>query len=227
MRKTNSGYRKTNRAYNENSGFIKRAVLRQIAVCSAIFALFFIFSDTFFAKDTNSYKLVGLILTENTDFKEKWEEAKSFFKEQVKVTNLLTSETDLDPVRNMTAPVNGTVFQKFGLKTNTDGTEEFCYGVKLKTENGAKVFSAQNGEVAETGTHGEWGNYILIKHSEKIYTFYAHLEEILPVSGEKVKSGQVIGKSGKGELYFELRDGDSTLDPEAFIEFKNDGEGTK
>lgn len=230
MKKTNSRYTRRSNYGAQNGGAVKKAVLRQTAVCLSIFALIFLLKDTFFEKNGIPYKLAGVILTENTDFKENWQEIKAFFAEQVKVTALLTSETELDPVKNMKAPTNGEVYRKFGLESKKDGTEEFCYGVKIKTAQKTKICAVQNGEIAETGVSPDWGNYILIKHSEKIYTFYAFLGEILPEFGDKVKSGQVIAtaEENKAEgfpmLYFEVRDGESMLDPEAFIDFSQNGE---
>ena len=230
MKNARIRYTKRNRRNLENGGTIKKAVLRQCAVCGVAFALIFLLKDTFFEKNGLAYKISGVILTENTDFAQKWQDIKTFFSEQIKVTNLLISDKDLDPVKNMISPVKGEIYQKFGIQSNNDGTESFCYGVKIKTDQSAKIQAIQNGEIAETGYNDAWGNYILIKHSEKIYSFYAYLGEILLSTGEKVKKGQVIASSelnlndGVNMIYFEIRDGDSTLDPEAFIDFSLNGD---
>ena len=122
----------------------------------------------------------------------------------------------------------GTVYQKFGIIENpTSGEEDFSYGVKIKTAPDEKVRSVTKGEAVECGYSDKYGNYILIKHSEKIYSFYSQLGEILINAGDKVNSGQIISttkvndEDGLNMLYFEIRDGDSTLDPEAFIDFSD------
>jgi hypothetical protein len=61
------------------------------------------------------------------------------------------------------------------------------------------------------------GNYIIIKHAEGEYGFYAHLlgNSIKPKVGEKVSQGQLLGMcgfSGNGtepHLHFHLQDGES------------------
>ncbi len=82
---------------------------------------------------------------------------------------------------------------------------------------------------AEDGCGGGYGNYIIIKHNDGIYTLYAHLYEgsVLVSSGDVVKQGQLIAKVGSsgrstgGHLHFEIRVGENstaaTVDPLDYI----------
>lgn len=215
---------------NTKHGYIKKSVLKQTAVCAVFLAAAVFAKENLLPAESFSHKAVSYILSENTDFKASWEEVKGFFKEQVEMTGLLRGATDFDPVRNMISPADGTVYRKFGIEQDAkSGAEEFCYGVKIKTATDEKVKSVTEGEVAESGTSSEYGNYILLKHSEKIYTFYAHLGEILVNSGDTVSPGQIIAVTANNEkegfpmLYFEIRDEENMLDPETFIDFGSGG----
>lgn len=211
---------------------VKRAVLKQTAFCAAAVLSAIALKESFFTDDSFLKKAICFTLSENTDFKQRYTDIKAFFADKIRMTGLLTDYAEVDPVKNMKAPVLGTVYRHFGLKKDElSGEENFCYGTKILTSENEKVISSSNGETAETGFSTDYGNYILIKHSEKIYTLYSGLNEILPSSGDKVKAGQVIATVGINEkekkpiLYFELREGDSFLDPEAFIAFeKNTGD---
>ena len=61
----------------------------------------------------------------------------------------------------------------------------------------------------------------MVKHSDEIFTMYAHLNEILPNVKEKVEKGQAIARAnGENDtIYFEVRRGDTYLDPAEFIDF--------
>jgi murein DD-endopeptidase MepM/ murein hydrolase activator NlpD len=62
-------------------------------------------------------------------------------------------------------------------------------------------------------TSGGYGNMVYIKHSDTLYTLYAHLQEAKVQQGDQVKQGQVIGigdstgQSTGGHLHFEVRSG--------------------
>lgn len=221
-----AAYSRQARYENTKRGYIKRTIAKQALICGFFLAAVIFAKDNFLPEESVALNAVCFILNETTDFQGKWQEIKGFLGEQIKMTGLLNADEDFDPVRSMKSPATGEVYQKFGIKKDEKtGTEEFCYGVKIKQDMGAKISCAEEGEVAETGAHADYGNYILIKHSEKIYTFYAYLNEVLPSAGERVEKGQLLGtagmdpKEGSAMLYFEIRDGESTLDPEAFIDF--------
>lgn len=63
------------------------------------------------------------------------------------------------------------------------------------------IYAANDGVVveAQTGTGSAWtlGKYVLIQHSNGIYTQYAHLNTISVSVGQTVRKGQVIGGMGE------------------------------
>ena len=68
-------------------------------------------------------------------------------------------------------------------------------GVDYAAKLGDPVYAAADGEVMSTDSGGQLGNYVKIKHSNGMYTFYAHLSS-KSVSQGTVKQGQPIGAAG-------------------------------
>lgn len=220
MKNKKTHYRSSARQYHspKEISTIKKNMLIKILICAFVLFIFAGFRDSIIAQGSFWENATAYILNESTDFKKSAESIKGFFSERVRLTSLIKNDSDFDPVKNMCPPANGTVVKGFGLNDENEA-ESFCYGVELDTLENEKIVSVCDGEVTETGTNASFGNYVLIKHSEKIYTFYGNLGEILISSGKKAEKGQIIARSGNENTYFEIRDGDSTLDPEAFINF--------
>ncbi|MEU0171415.1 M23 family metallopeptidase [Streptomyces iakyrus] len=84
-------------------------------------------------------------------------------------------------------------------------------GQDLAAPSGTAVKAANRGTVVEAGWGGSYGNNIVIKHGDRIYTQYAHLSKIGVRVGQSVKTGQEIGKVGSTgnstgpHLHFEVR----------------------
>lgn len=76
-------------------------------------------------------------------------------------------------------------------------------------------------------TGNSYGNYVKIKHSNGMYTLYAHLKygSVTVKSGDKVSKGQVIGYMGStghstgAHLHWEVRNtSDVRIDPTAYLD---------
>jgi hypothetical protein len=114
-------------------------------------------------------------------------------------------------------------------------------GVEILNPEGTPVLAVADGEVYFSGNDRTYkrgrftnfyGNIIIIKHdlphySVPVYSFYAHLSEIIVNEGEIVTRGQEIGSVGatgkafSNHLHFEVRIGDVLLqnarNPELFL----------
>ncbi|MDT9680902.1 M23 family metallopeptidase [Streptomyces sp. TRM76323] len=96
---------------------------------------------------------------------------------------------------------------------------------------GTPVKAAHGGTVVKAGPNGggdgpAYGNAIVIKHSNGTYSQYAHLSKINVSIGSKVKTGQLIARSGNTgnssgpHLHFEIRttpNYGSAVNPAAFL----------
>ena len=87
-------------------------------------------------------------------------------------------------------------------------------GVDIGAPNGTPIIAAAGGSVVvsrNSGWNGGYGNYIVIKHENGTQTLYAHMSEIVVVSGQSIVQGQVVGsvgstgKSTGSHLHFEVR----------------------
>ena len=128
---------------------------------------------------------------------------------------------------HLTKPVDAPITSPFGLRTdpNKGGEEAFHYGLDLGAQQGDKIKCAANGTVEEAGENSEYGKFITVRHSDTVTTLYAHCAELLPQTGDAVNAGQIIatvGSTGNAtgpHLHFEIRDGETWLDPAKFLDF--------
>ena len=75
-------------------------------------------------------------------------------------------------------------------------------GVDLLASSGTTITAADEGTVYETGTDADYGDYIILQHSNAAgnpvsYTRYGHLQAVPDLdNGTAVSAGQAIGVSG-------------------------------
>lgn len=123
------------------------------------------------------------------------------------------------------------------------------YGVDIAPPSGktdCKILAAGDGVVIASGPAGGFGQWIVIKHSDNLWTLYGHM----PASSRKVKVGDTVkkgqhiammGKEGQStgiHLHFEMcrdwnnRKGNgsdgkcNTFDPETMLDFRKEAIGT-
>ena len=97
-------------------------------------------------------------------------------------------------------------------------------GINIALKEGAIIKAAAGGEVAYAGADLKiYGNMILIRHENGYVTAYAHNKDLLVQRGHNVGRGQTIARSGHtghvktSQLHFELRKGQTPLDPRIFL----------
>jgi len=69
-------------------------------------------------------------------------------------------------------------------------------GVDFPSPTGTPIHAAQSGRVALAQELFFSGNTVVVDHGLGIYTFYGHLSEIDVKVGDRLESGQVLGKVG-------------------------------
>jgi len=109
-------------------------------------------------------------------------------------------------------PVTGRVVKEYDVS-------KVQKGISIYTSEGATVAAAAPGVVvyAGSGLRG-YGNLIIVKHSEKYLSAYAHNKLLLVKENESVAQGDKIAKVGKDSakhdrLYFEIRKNGKPVDP--------------
>jgi murein DD-endopeptidase MepM/ murein hydrolase activator NlpD len=121
-------------------------------------------------------------------------------------------------------PSQGFVSSVFGMRRNpfTDAPD-FHEGLDITNAIGTPVVSPADGVVAFTGTKGEYGNVVEIRHEAGISTLYGHLAKILVKRGQHLKRWQeiaLVGNSGKStgpHLHYEVHRNDQPVNPLSYI----------
>jgi LysM repeat protein len=129
---------------------------------------------------------------------------------------------DGDSLGEFTMPIDGPVTSRYKYRNG-----KFHNGIDLDLETGDTVVSAFDGVVRYARKNsGGFGNLVIIRHYNGLETYYAHLSKLLAFSGQKIKSGEVLGLGGNtghsfgSHLHFEVRFYDSSMNPEELIDFK-------
>ncbi|MCB1179908.1 MAG: peptidoglycan DD-metalloendopeptidase family protein [Leptospiraceae bacterium] len=98
-------------------------------------------------------------------------------------------------------------------------------GLDLAAPKGTPILSAGDGVIHMVKDYGKrgYGRLTIIKHENDYFTYYAHQSVFGVKKGQKVKSGETIGKVGSTgastgpHLHFEVRKGIKHKDPKLFI----------
>ena len=96
-------------------------------------------------------------------------------------------------------------------------------GIDLAAPEGSPVYASRAGTVEFCGYNEVYGNHIIIRHDAKWSSLYGHLSEIKIRLHQKVKTGYIIGSVGSTgqstgpHLHFEIQEGGTPLDPQAFV----------
>ena len=97
-------------------------------------------------------------------------------------------------------------------------------GIDILIPEGTEVRASLAGTVIYAGNGlTNLGNLILIRHDGGWVTVYGHNSELFVNRGDEVQTGDVIARSGRSgsvsrpELHFEIRRGQSALNPQEYL----------
>jgi murein DD-endopeptidase MepM/ murein hydrolase activator NlpD len=100
-------------------------------------------------------------------------------------------------------------------------------GLDLRAPRGTAVLAASSGVVVQVEKiWGGYGHYVRIAHAGTLSSLYAHLDEVLVESGDKVAIGEKIGTVGMTgrttgpHLHFELYLGQRAVNPLSYFPVK-------
>lgn len=125
----------------------------------------------------------------------------------------------------MVRPVSGIVTSVYGKRRIYNGIPRSRHGgVDYRASVGTPVKSASSGRVVLTGDHYYAGKSIYVDHGGSVVSMYFHLSEIDVREGQFVRSGEVIGKTGRSgrvtgpHLHFGVSVGGRMVDPTILVE---------
>ncbi|MFW6366966.1 MAG: peptidoglycan DD-metalloendopeptidase family protein [Spirochaetota bacterium] len=117
-------------------------------------------------------------------------------------------------------PVTGHITSAFGMRNHPiTGRRQFHNGIDIRAGMGSDIRASESGTVLYSGWKQGYGWMVVIKHPKNYITVYAHLSKRLKVKNDRVRKGEVIGKSGSSgvstgpHLHFEIRKYETPLDP--------------
>jgi murein DD-endopeptidase MepM/ murein hydrolase activator NlpD len=96
-------------------------------------------------------------------------------------------------------------------------------GVDLRAESGSAVRATAAGKVTVAEYTGGYGNMIEVDHGGGITTRYGHLAGYAVAPGERVESGEMIGRAGStgrstgSHLHYEVRINGEPINPTRFL----------
>lgn len=130
-----------------------------------------------------------------------------------RLMQMLSSNLHEDSLFQMMQPVEFQMTSDYGTRSDPIGMEAFQnhngkdYAVPLNTE----IPCPSDGVIEFAGEKTGYGLTVEIKHSEKISSLFAHLNQITVAAGQQVQQGEIIGRSGSTgrstgpHLHYELR----------------------
>lgn len=146
---------------------------------------------------------------------------------EVAVNSHGTAENNKQQAALLVLPANGRISSFFGyrkVKLN-DGTVEAGVheGIDIAVPLGTKIGAAMSGEVEFVGVQTGYGNVIILRHAGGLETVYAHCSKIEVNKGDKVNTGEEIGKAGSTgrstgpHIHFEVRLNGTAVDPLKYL----------
>jgi len=139
--------------------------------------------------------------------------------------------------RPIKAPDNTFIDPTYAYASTANGTRDPHHGVEFLNAFGTPVYAAGDGVVLFAGVDAEavyspwpnyYGNVVVLKHADDLYTVYAHLSKIDVETGQAVSTGDLLGEVGQSgvavgpHLHFEVRRGNvgdyfATQNPELWL----------
>ena len=120
-------------------------------------------------------------------------------------------------------PAEGSVVESYGQHYHpvyTNVKMPFNNGVNIAVSPNTAVKAVFDGTVKQVIIMPGYNQCVLVQHGG-YFTFYCKLANVNVKAGDKVKTGQVLGKvdtiSGETQLHFELWEGKSSRNPEIWL----------
>lgn len=122
------------------------------------------------------------------------------------------------------SPVKGYIGSGYGYRTDPiDGKRRMHSGLDFAVNLNSDVLATGDGVVTKAQYDSGWGRYVKIDHGYGYETVYAHLYKIKVKKGQRIKRGDIVGKSGNSgraagfHLHYEVHKNNKTVDPKKYF----------
>ena len=115
-------------------------------------------------------------------------------------------------------PLQGKLTSRFGKRHG-----RWHDGVDLAAKRGTPIRAAEAGKVIHSGSLGDYGKTVIVKHAGHYRTVYAHARKTCVRKGQFVEKGQKIaevgstGRASGPHLHFEIRRGETPENPLLYL----------
>lgn len=122
-------------------------------------------------------------------------------------------------------PVTGTstIISQFGVNKHSEwNISTHSNGIDIQAQNGANIRSVFDGEISKIFSFAGMNTCVIIRHGD-YYTFYANIFDLYVKPGDKVKTGQTLGKiytdpdTGIATMHFQLWQKTTKLNPTPWL----------
>jgi murein DD-endopeptidase MepM/ murein hydrolase activator NlpD len=121
-------------------------------------------------------------------------------------------------------PVQGRLMGGFGGRLDPfSGEGAYHTGVDISAPVGTPVQASGDGRVKFAGFYGGYGRLVIVSHGNGYETYYAHLSKISVTEGQELRRGEFLGNVGVSgrstgpHLHYEVRIGNSPVNPYRFL----------
>jgi murein DD-endopeptidase len=96
-------------------------------------------------------------------------------------------------------------------------------GLDFRGAKGTPIYAIQDGTVVLAKEMYYEGNFTIIDHGNKIFSYYMHQSKLLVKSGDKISKGQIIGHIGSTgmstgpHLHLGFKIGETVINPESVL----------
>lgn len=117
---------------------------------------------------------------------------------------------------------NHTITTRFGSHQHSRFVTTSSSGIDIRSQAGAEAKSVFTGEVTYVAAIPGYNTCIIVRHGG-YYTFYGNIQSIYVKQGDKVKTGQSLGKvytdpdTGYSQIHFQLWQGTTKMNPEPWL----------
>jgi murein DD-endopeptidase MepM/ murein hydrolase activator NlpD len=121
-------------------------------------------------------------------------------------------------------PTRGKISSFFGYRKDPFHKRKALHtGIDFSAGTGTSVITTADGVVKSAGWRKGYGKCIIVQHKSGYKTLYGHLSKIKVIKGQKVKSGDLIGKVGSTgrstgpHLHYEVYKDGKRINPKNYL----------
>lgn len=133
-------------------------------------------------------------------------------------------------------PTAGYLSSSFGLRLSPfsrvnekgEGLLGYHSGFDITNAEGTPIQATADGEVVEAGWMDRYGNGVVLSHSDRLETLYAHMSRVKVKVGQKVTRGDILGDMGRTgnatgvHLHYEVRLNGRPVNPQPYMRLQRE-----